>query len=365
MCRRLDHADERQHHHHSLKINMESAGKDQQLSFRLPEQLSEITDGGGRNDATDGDRYELWSVQLLGDRLTLQDLDGTHCSLDVSSYSQGSAGAKDEVLTSTTIQTADGGNEFALQLPPKRTSGDGPGAADSLWMRLIYPAKKKKRRTVTVPAADSSESDSDSDDDDRDQANDEFSHRPYGLPFLRHCSIISHHRPAKEPSGKDGPPAHVAIRRAYEPVPQRSGLKRRWVPFGGGHPPSAAAAGEAVASHRKGRSESAADGEGAVASTPNPIAIQRGPSATEADDDMGTNPRTAPAKSAPARQEAGQATAAQPEPRSSAPSPASDRSLEHKDKAARKAAKKEAKKAAKEKKKEEKKAKKRSKQEAA
>jgi hypothetical protein len=346
---------------------MESARKDQQLAFRLPAQLAGITNeeegGGGGNDGTEGDhrRYELWSVQLLGDGLTLQDLDGTHCSLDVSSNSQVSDGEKDEMLTSTSIQTTNGGNEYVLQLPPKRTSDDGPGAAANDWMRLIYPAKKKKRRTVTVSAADSSESDSDSDDDNRDQANDEFSHRPYGLPFLRHCSIISHHRPAEEPSGKDGPPAHVAIRRAYEPVPQRSGLKRRWVPFG-------AAAADVLASHRKGRPESAlalAEGEAATTSAPNPTAIQRDPSATEGDDDMGTNPRTAPMKAAPARQEAGQATAAQPEPRSLAPSPASDCSLEHKDTAARKAAKKEAKKAAKERKKEEKKAKKWSKQEAA
>jgi hypothetical protein len=331
---------------------MDDEGKEQ-VTFRLPEPLAGIADGGGGAD--DG-RYELWSVQLLGDGLTLQDLDGTHCSIDVSAHTQGSDGGGDEVIISAAIQASTEGQKYVLQVPP---NGLGVAANDS--MRLIYPAKKK-RRVAARSASVSSDTDSDSDDDDdsHDGANDEFSHRPSRQQFVRHCSIISHHRPAEEPSSKDGgSPPRVAIRRAYEPVPQRSGLKRRWVPFGGCH---TAAVAVAVASHR-GRSESVADGERAVETGVN--------SATEGDDataNLPTREKSPPIKAPPARQEAGQATAAhQPEPRSSASSPAPpERSLDPSDKASKKAAKKEAKRAAKEekKKKEKKEAKKMSKQEA-
>lgn len=333
----------------------------EEVSFRLPEPLAGIADGGV-GGADDG-RYELWSVQLLGDGLTLQDLDGTHCSIDVSANPQGSSGESDEMIISTTIQASAGGQKYVLQVPP---NGLGVAANDS--MRLIYPAKKK-RRVAARSASDSSESDGDSDDDDdsHDQANGEFSHRPSQQHFVRNCSIISHHRPADEPSSKDGAsPPRVAIRRAYEPVPQRSGLKRRWVPFGGCH--AAAAAAAVVQSHR-GRSESVADGERAVATT-DPAIVKRTHSALEGDDataNLPTREKSPPVKAPPARQEAGQATAAQqPEPRSSASSPAPpERSLDPSDKASKKAAKKEAKRAAKEeKKKKEKKAKKMSKQEA-
>jgi hypothetical protein len=354
-------------HHHSATISMESASEaadygDDNVAFQVPERLADIANGGVC------DRYELWSVQLLGDGLTLPDLDGACCSLDLSSKPQGPSrgGEMDRVTMSTAIQASTTGKEYVIQLPPQHKPNDHENDVHDS-MRLIYPVKKTKRRSAVGSASDlSSDSDSGSDDDEGsdsdDQANGEFTHRPSMQKFVRHCTIISHHLPAEEPSSKDESLVNASIRKAYEPVPQRSGLKRRWVPFGGSQPPAAALRS------LRGRSESAADSEDPHTTAPLPWNHS---AAHKNDVDSSPTPleKPAPVKSPPpplsARQEAGQATAPKhPEPRSPASSPAPDRALE--DKVGRKAAKKEAKNAAKEekKKKKEKKANKRSKHEA-
>jgi hypothetical protein len=250
-----------------------------------------------------------------------------------------------------------------IQLPPQHRPRDHDNDVQEDPMRLIYPAKQTKKRSAAASTSDiSSEPDSGSDDDEGsdsdDRANDEFTHRPSMQRFVRHCTVISHHLSAEEPSSKDGSLVNASIRKAYEPVPQRSDLKRRWVPFGGSHPPATALPS------LRGRSESAADSEDPPTTAPLPWDHS---AAHTKDADPSRTPleKPAPAKSSPppGRQEAGQATAPkQPEPRSSASPPAPDHSLE--DTASRKAAKKEPKKAAREKKKKkEKKANKRSKHE--
>lgn len=101
--------------------------------------------------------------------------------------------------------------------------------------RVLVPKAKAKK-------ADDKDSD-DSDDDDNDE--DEKYLQPASIPFSRHFNVLAITKEMTErivAPRQDKAPANVdPMFRAYAHVPQKTGLKRRWMPLG---VPVAAAAAE-------------------------------------------------------------------------------------------------------------------------
>ena len=157
----------------------------------------------------DTNRYELWTVRLPS-QLNAEELEGTTIRLNEA----------------TSIVSKD--QEFAIQLA-------NTGETESF--RLLVPKKSNSDDAI------GSDSDSDSDEsdhgkaahkDDNDTSNQEF--QPLTTPFHKHLIVASTLRPHEEMS-TDVVPPKVAVRHAYAHVPQKTGLKRRWSPIGGGTAP--------------------------------------------------------------------------------------------------------------------------------
>lgn len=89
---------------------------------------------------------------------------------------------------------------------------------------------------VLVPASESSEEADD--DESMEDSDDEEGPQKYlqasSLPFTKHWNIVSAfpQRTERELAPREGPTPVDKIRHAYCHVPQRTGLKRRWMPMG-------------------------------------------------------------------------------------------------------------------------------------
>ncbi|KAL3945728.1 MAG: hypothetical protein SGBAC_000212 [Bacillariaceae sp.] len=89
---------------------------------------------------------------------------------------------------------------------------------------------------VLVPASESSEEADD--DESMEDSDDEEGPQKYlqvsSLPFTKHWNVVSAfpQRTERELAPREGPTPVDKIRHAYCHVPQRTGLKRRWMPMG-------------------------------------------------------------------------------------------------------------------------------------
>ncbi|GKY96782.1 hypothetical protein MPSEU_000637400 [Mayamaea pseudoterrestris] len=155
----------------------------------------------------DSRRYQLWTFRLP-QQFDVKELDGTTLQLS------GSA----------TIQS----NEQSYSMQIANTS-----ETDSF--RLLLP----KKLADDAVGSDSDDSDSDSSSNkhngsSNNNLNDEL--QPSTASFQKHLTIASALRPHEELSTESVEPK-VNVRHAYAHVPQRTGLKRRWAPIGGGSVP--------------------------------------------------------------------------------------------------------------------------------
>ena len=157
----------------------------------------------------DVNRYELWTVRLPS-QFNAKELDGTTIRLNEA----------------TSIESK--GQEFAVQLA-------NTGETESF--RLLVPKKAHGDDAI------GSDSDSDSDESDHGKAahkdgnsTPDHEFQPLAMPFKNHLIVASTLRPHEEMSTDPVPPK-VAVRHAYAHVPQKTGLKRRWAPIGGGTAP--------------------------------------------------------------------------------------------------------------------------------
>jgi hypothetical protein len=91
---------------------------------------------------------------------------------------------------------------------------------------------------VLLPKAKAAKKDKDdSDDDDSDDDDDDDKHlQPATIPFTRHFNVVAATTALTErtlaPRQDKAPVAVDPMRRAYQHVPQITGLKRRWMPLG-------------------------------------------------------------------------------------------------------------------------------------
>jgi hypothetical protein len=159
-------------------------------SFRLPDDF-------------DSSRYELWTVRLPV-AAEADDINGLELALsDPSSQNFESNGSK---------------YTFQYGHPVENES-----------FRLLLPKEKDK---------DDKDSDSgdDSDDSDDEKDDEKLYLYPTKIPFTRHVNVVAAVPMQAEtelaPRLDNAPKPVVTVRRAYQHVPQKKGLKRRWMPEG-------------------------------------------------------------------------------------------------------------------------------------
>jgi hypothetical protein len=110
---------------------------------------------------------------------------------------------------------------------------------DQAYKIVLGDAVENESFRVLVPAEDDKSDDSNSDDDDDSDNDDEASDKqdflqPSSLPFARHWNAVTAVPVLSETqlAPREGPPPVDFMRHAYSHVPQRTGLKRRWMPMG-------------------------------------------------------------------------------------------------------------------------------------
>jgi DNA-directed RNA polymerase I subunit RPA34.5 len=162
--------------------------------------------------ADDNNRYELWSVRLPAS-VNLQDLQGY--SFELNDAASAAAAVKSENFESN-------GEKYTLQ------SGH---AVENETFRLLL------RKTN-----DDDDDDSSDDDDDDDDMLGKKIMTPCPRPFQRHFNVV---RAIEGVSDMELAPRQMAssadpmpMRHAYEPVSQKTGMKRRWTPPGAAGAPS-------------------------------------------------------------------------------------------------------------------------------
>jgi hypothetical protein len=161
-------------------------------SFRLADDV-----------AAESSRFELWTVRLP-QAVDSDDINGLELTLaDPSSQIFESNGSK---------------YTFQWGHPVENES-----------FRLLLPKSKEEKKKDKG-------SDSDSDDDDSDDDDEQYYLYPTHIPFTKHVNVVAAVPLLAEteiaPRVENAPTALVPIRRAYQHVPPKTGLKRRWMPLG-------------------------------------------------------------------------------------------------------------------------------------
>jgi len=153
----------------------------------------------------DDDRYELWTVRLPASA-EAADLDGLKLDL------------KNPASQHFESQ----GSKYTFQLGH---------AVENESFRLLLPNKPYNKAAAAANTDSSDEGDSSQDSDE-----DLKYVYPTHLPFQRHLNIVTAvpvlHETELAPRIDNAPIVTVPLRRAYQPVAQKTGLKRRWMPMG-------------------------------------------------------------------------------------------------------------------------------------
>lgn len=153
------------------------------------------------------DRYELWTVRLPPN-VHVNDLDGKKLSLNAATATSGAV----------------------TRLQGTAVTDEGDGLLD-LMFQTGHAAENQSLRLLLKKQIH--EEDDNDDDDD-------LLH-PCSKPFTRHFTV-AHSLPSSVSCETDQAPRlenapepakDLSVRRAYAYVPQRNGLKRRWIPIGG------------------------------------------------------------------------------------------------------------------------------------
>jgi hypothetical protein len=236
---------------------------------------SSNSDGDTGDDTSGSSNIELWTFRLpVG--LNVSALEGVEIRLDDDGW-QG---------------------RFRAGVPETEYQVAAGCSTENETFRVLVPAASKSDDLTTRRKKDS-DSDEGSDDDD-DEDSDDSSGKgdgrkdaktklflyPAPKPFRRHFNVTKTFpkRSEMELAPSEGPEPLDPMRHSYAPIPQRSGLKRRWMPQGvAGVQAAAAASAEQSASESSKKSKSTA----APDANSNDKSTRRKSSSTN-DGDLGT-----------------------------------------------------------------------------
>jgi len=184
---------------------------DPSLNLPPPGGMDHIDD-----EDDDSDRYELWTFRVPS-TMNVSDLDGVEIDMDAIRKNKNSGGMK----------VSDG--KYAVSL------GDG---VENENFRVLVPSHRNDE-DEDDSSSNSSSSNSNSNSEDESNGNKEtnkFLLCPASKAFSRHLNIHTTELLRKseaELAPLEGPePTDDVLRHAYSHIPQRKGLKRRWMPLG-------------------------------------------------------------------------------------------------------------------------------------
>jgi hypothetical protein len=210
-------------------------------TFSLPSDFLDHNCTGGGGDTTttttstsscgnssNNSRYELWTIRLPS---SINVLDLQDCRLTVPTNKDNSS----TTISTTTDCFESNGSKYTF------TWGH---CVENESFRVLVPLKRKKAGT----ASSEEEDDDDDDNDSTTETSRDKSLVPCHIPFARHLTIVQQimmssseqdWAPRCGPAPTDAD--NTEVRRAYTPIDQKTGLKRRWVALGGGVLAAAAA----------------------------------------------------------------------------------------------------------------------------
>jgi len=183
---------------------------DQELNLPAPGAIDHIDDDEDDND--DSNRYELWTFRIPSG-MNVSDLNGVELDLDVIGKSNTKSSSKNT-------------KGFGMKINDGKFSVSRGDSVENQNFRVLVPNQH-------TDDDDSRSSSSDNSDGDGNK----FLLRPSRRPFTKHLNVHSTALLRKseaelaplvgpEPTGDD------VLRHAYSHVPQKTGLKRRWMPLG-------------------------------------------------------------------------------------------------------------------------------------
>lgn len=189
---------------------------DQELNLPPPGDIDNIDND---DDDDDNNRYELWTFRVPSG-MNVSDLNGVEIDLTAISKNNNNGGMK----------INDG--KFAL------TQGDG---VENENFRVLVPGGSGKKKKDDSSSSDDDDDDSDSSDSDDDGKNkkkkdeNKYLLHPSSKGFARHFNVNQAFTRKSEAqlAPRQGPkPVEDNLRHAYSHIPQRTGMKRRWMPLG-------------------------------------------------------------------------------------------------------------------------------------
>jgi hypothetical protein len=122
--------------------------------------------------------------------------------------------------------TAEDGNKYLLE--------EGEKDGRDCFRALIPWDGDKKKKDKDIKDSDDDDSDDDDDDDEEETDDKGYNLQPTCRPFVRHFDVVADYerKTDRQVAPLKGPEPVDRMRHAYAPVPQRTGLKRRWMPPG-------------------------------------------------------------------------------------------------------------------------------------
>jgi hypothetical protein len=217
-------------------------------TFSLPSDFLDHNCTGGGGDTTtttttttstsscgnsNNSRYELWTIRLPSS-INVLDLQDCRLTVPLSLSANTTSSNNSTTATTTTDCFESNGSKYTF------TWGH---CVENESFRVLVPLKRKKAGTA-------SSEDDDDDNDDNDSTTETSRDKslvPCHIPFARHLTIVQQIMSSEQDWAPRCGPAPDAdadtteVRRAYAPISQKSGLKRRWVALGGGVLAAAAA----------------------------------------------------------------------------------------------------------------------------
>ena len=150
-------------------------------------------------------------------------------------------GADDDSSSSSddSSSSSNEGSDDDLHLKDDSSDDDDSDGSDSDDERVKDILNTKTKKKVKIEEKDDGDSNAPDDDDDDDAASSLSDRRHLYVstkPFIRHFNVIKSFPHMSEtqmaPLKGPKPSNNIPMRRAYTPIPQRDGLKRRWMPPG-------------------------------------------------------------------------------------------------------------------------------------
>lgn len=203
---------------------------DQELNLEPPRAIDHVEDSDGDSEDSDSGRYELWTFRIPSD-MKVSDLHGVEIDL--------------KAMQTMANNTSSSGNAGGMKINDGKFTIDKGETVENETFRVLVPSSANANADDDESSSSNSNSDSDSDSSEKKKQSNtnpnKFLLHPSSKRFSKHFNVHKNGLSRKTeaelaPSQTKGPEPvrgendnDQVLRHAYCPIPQRKGLKRRWM----------------------------------------------------------------------------------------------------------------------------------------